>query len=186
MLYWQKELKNIDYSQEPLTLPDRKIVSMTKPSHILMEESKEGEGETNAEISELMRRLKMNEMKVRDLYLQAGLLLNDYSTITRELAVAMEDRINTKTDDLNVPIRSMDAIDISDVAVGDIVRIHHHIWQDYYYITSVEDTWIKGYKLNRKNMMIRRNSKEKVITQEMLHFIKLVQRNVRYEDVFLD
>lgn len=188
MLYWQRELKDIDYTKEPLTLPERKE---RKPRPALRPPSDEPEldektGEQDAAIASLLERLKTSESNLRELHIQAGIMLREHSSLMKELLDKWEERTSSQPKDPKVPLRSPHGVDISELESGDIIRIHHHIWHDFYYISSVEDDLIKGYKLNQKSMLVRRRSKEKVLTKEMLHFVKLIQRNVKWEDVVSD
>lgn len=181
MNYWQKELKDLDYTQENLTLPERKRDRRISRASYLTDIDVISAGESTVLLSDLLERLRATEEKVRQLYLQAGILLNDYSVLNRELASALEthDQSNRQRESY---ARSMKAADLSELAAGDIICIHHHIWQDHYYITAIQDNTVHGYKLN-KNMRIRRKSKAKIISPEMLQFYKHVRRNVPLEEV---
>src|SRR5690606_27017360 len=101
---------------------------------------------------------------------------------SKELAAAIEtpDQQEVRTEQI---IRTKQALTPDQIAVGDIIRIHHHIWQDHYYITWISsDQMVYGKKLN-KNLRMRRKSKDKLISPEMLQFGKIVQRNVSEEEV---
>jgi hypothetical protein len=190
MLYWQKELKDIDYSKEPLTLPERKT-KQSKLSFLANRPEPANErdiSKPDTKLSELLEKVKESESKVRELYLQIGMVLNDLSAIVKDMTQWIDSQNQPGTDvkAAGAPVATLNSVNISNLAAGDIVRVQHHVWQDYYYISSVENGVVKGYKLNSRNMLIRRNSREKVLTNDMMYFIKLVHRNVKLEDVMAE
>lgn len=119
---------------------------------------------------------------MRELYYQTGVLLNEYASLLKELAATIDHQGNAEEEQTDLIYSSSQALTAKDLAAGDIVRIHQHIWQDYYYICEIDNDIVYGYKLN-KNLRIRRKSKKKIITQDMLQFCKIVQRNVSMEEV---
>ena len=115
---------------------------------------------------------------MRELYYQTGVLLNEYASLLKELAATIDHQGSAEEEQMDLIYSSSQALTAKDLAAGDIVRIHQHIWQDYYYICEIDNDIVYGYKLKNKNLRIRRKSKKKIITQDMLQFCKIVQRNV--------
>jgi hypothetical protein len=134
-------------------------------------------------LNRLSERLIANEERFREFYQQASVLYNEHIALTRELSaiLARKDAV-AAAQQSSTPIRAGGTLDIAELAVGDIVCIHHHIWHDNYYITSIQEDTVNGYKLN-KNLRIRRKSKEKVIPPDLLVYGKIVRREVKLEDI---
>jgi len=185
MNYWQKELKDLDYSQPILTLKSRRKNGQTENAlHVIQQD----DGRAKADAYEMMlnrlsERLIANEERFREFYQQASVLYNEHIALTRELSaiLARKDAV-AAAQQSSTPIRAGGTLDIAELAVGDIVCIHHHIWHDNYYITSIQEDTVNGYKLN-KNLRIRRKSKEKVIPPDLLVYGKIVRREVKLEDI---
>jgi hypothetical protein len=185
MNYWQKELKDLDYSQPILTLKSRRKNSQTENALQVIQPD---DGKARADAYEMLlnrlsERLIANEARFREFYQQASVLYNEHIALTRELSaiLARKDAVAAAQQNAT-PIRAGGTLDIAELAVGDIVCIHHHIWHDNYYITSIQEDTVNGYKLN-KNLRIRRKSKEKVIPPDLLVYGKIVRREVKLEDI---
>jgi len=185
MNYWQKELKDLDYSQPILTLKSRRKNSQTENALQVIQPD---DGKARADAYEMLlnrlsERLIANEERFREFYQQASVLYNEHIALTRELSaiLARKDAVAAAQQNAT-PIRAGGTLDIAELAVGDIVCIHHHIWHDNYYITSIQEDTVNGYKLN-KNLRIRRKSKEKVIPPDLLVYGKIVRREVKLEDI---
>lgn len=185
MNYWQKELKDLDYSQPILSLKSRRKNSQAASAINVMHHE---EGKARADAYEMMlnrlsERLLENEARFREFYQQASALYNEHIALTRELSAMLAKKDALAAAQQNTqPIRAGGTLDISELAVGDIVCIHHHIWHDNYYITSIDQETVSGYKLN-KNLRIRRKSKEKIIPPDLLVYGKIVRRDVKMEDI---
>ena len=185
MNYWQKELKDLDYSQPILSLKSRRKNSQAASAINVMHHE---EGKARADAYEMMlnrlsERLLENEARFRVFYQQASALYNEHIALTRELSAMLAKKDALAAAQQNTqPIRAGGTLDISELAVGDIVCIHHHIWHDNYYITSIDQETVSGYKLN-KNLRIRRKSKEKIIPPDLLVYGKIVRRDVKMEDI---
>jgi hypothetical protein len=188
MNYWQKELKDLDYSQPILSLKSRRKDSQA--AQVVQVNDREEE-RARADAYEMMlnrlsERLMASEERFRELYQQTSALYNEHLSLTRELSAMLARRdAAAAAQQSPQPIRAGGTLEISELAVGDIVCIHHHIWHDNYYITSIDQDTVNGYKLN-KNLRIRRKSKEKMIPPDLLVYGKIIRRDVKMEDIASD
>ncbi len=182
MNYWQKELKNLDWSQENPLLSLKKSGDSAGRKPRASDQAQQRQAEQTQALRSLLYRLRTSESRMRELYYQTGVLLNEYASLLKELAATIDHQGSAEEEQTDLIYSSSQALTAKDLAAGDIVRIHQHIWQDYYYICEIDNDIVYGYKLN-KNLRIRRKSKKKIITQDMLQFCKIVQRNVSMEEV---
>ena len=182
MNYWQKELKNLDYSDETLSLKPSKANALlrTDSSRLQLHQESKSEDQLRS-LQAVFEKLRENEESTRMLHRQIGELLKEHAALTKQLGEMVDAHKLSATEEVEPP-RVMQPLTIQQLAAGDIVRVHYHIWQDFYYISSIDMETVYGYKLN-KNMQIRRKSKQKPISMEILQYGKIVHRQVKLEDV---
>lgn len=183
MNYWQKELKHLDFTEDLLPQLQAEARRLSYADSSLIGSRTESLSEDRIRpLHAVLDRLRDNEEKLQMLYKQVGDLLKENTEITKQLHEALHDQEPASIDKAEQSPRVMQPLTMKDISSGDIIRVHYHIWQDYYYIVSKEEQGVYGYKLN-KNMLIRRKSKAKRLSLDVLKYGKIVQSQVMLEDV---
>lgn len=186
MNYWQKELKHLDYSSDSLSLTQSQAKQVSRSDSFRTQQEQQDVERISKEQSRLvmsvLNRLRENEKKIQLLHRQTESLLKEYADLTRQLGDILDVPKPVARGHVDHFPKMMQPLTIQDLSSGDIVRVHHHIWQDHYYISSIEKQVVYGYKLS-KNFHIRRKSKQKPLAMDVLKYGKVIRRQVKLEEV---